>query len=73
MKTHATRMVNLKILNLCSVSFKLFRIANGLSLIRCLPNLQILLVKLVRTVFRNLVNKIETLNAALDECLHIIC
>ncbi|KAL1808647.1 hypothetical protein ACET3Z_025637 [Daucus carota] len=46
MKTHATRMVNLKILNLCSVSFKLFRIANGLSLIRCLPNLQILLVKL---------------------------
>ncbi|KAL1808650.1 hypothetical protein ACET3Z_025640 [Daucus carota] len=45
-KTHATKMVNLKTLDFCVLSFILLRISNCLCLIRNLPNLQKLRVTL---------------------------
>ncbi|KAL1808649.1 hypothetical protein ACET3Z_025639 [Daucus carota] len=53
LKTHATRMVNLKTLDLRVLSFNLLRISNCLCLIRNLPNLQNLIVTLDFEVTRS--------------------
>nr|XP_017218150.1 PREDICTED: F-box/FBD/LRR-repeat protein At1g13570-like [Daucus carota subsp. sativus] len=53
LKTHATRMVNLKTLDLRVLSFNLLRISNFLCLIRNLPNLENLIVTLDFKVTRS--------------------
>ncbi|WOH08811.1 hypothetical protein DCAR_0728259 [Daucus carota subsp. sativus] len=63
-KTHATKMVNLKTLDFCVLSFILLRISNCLCLIRNLPNLQKLRVTLTRS--NSVDSAIESYLEALD-------